>query len=151
MTSHFLICLFVPVLPVVSLAMWKKALIAVFCMLLVVLLVLFIVMRYKAKRGRETYSPPALQAAHMSDQWTKLPFQLFSLSQVKERWLPNYQCELTGLCISWSWVDGIRGTRLGGFVLLDSCYTIVVDHASTTNLVPNRQICFKRNTSLFYP
>ncbi|XP_077055101.1 platelet endothelial cell adhesion molecule isoform X2 [Siphateles boraxobius] len=34
----------------VSLAMWKKALIAVFCMLLVALLVLFIVMRYKAKR-----------------------------------------------------------------------------------------------------
>ncbi|XP_050968140.1 platelet endothelial cell adhesion molecule [Labeo rohita] len=36
----------------VSLAMWKKALIAVFCMLLVALLVLFIVMRYKAKRGK---------------------------------------------------------------------------------------------------
>uniref|UniRef100_A0A673JZ69 Si:dkey-237i9.8 n=1 Tax=Sinocyclocheilus rhinocerous TaxID=307959 RepID=A0A673JZ69_9TELE len=51
----------------VSLAMWKKGLIAVFCMLLVALLVLFIVMRYKAKRGRETYSPPASQAAHLSD------------------------------------------------------------------------------------
>ncbi|XP_042581612.1 platelet endothelial cell adhesion molecule isoform X2 [Cyprinus carpio] len=34
----------------VSLANWKKALIAVFCMLVVALLVLFIVMRYKAKR-----------------------------------------------------------------------------------------------------
>uniref|UniRef100_A0A671PZE2 Si:dkey-237i9.8 n=1 Tax=Sinocyclocheilus anshuiensis TaxID=1608454 RepID=A0A671PZE2_9TELE len=51
----------------VSLAMWKKGLIAMFCMLLVALLVLFIVMRYKAKRGRETYSPPASQAAHLSD------------------------------------------------------------------------------------
>ncbi|KAK2889082.1 hypothetical protein Q8A67_014457 [Cirrhinus molitorella] len=36
----------------VSLAMWKKALIAAFCMLSVALLVLFIVMRYKAKRGK---------------------------------------------------------------------------------------------------
>ncbi|XP_073708083.1 platelet endothelial cell adhesion molecule [Garra rufa] len=36
----------------VSLAAWKKALIATLCMLLVALLVLFIVMRYKAKRGK---------------------------------------------------------------------------------------------------
>ncbi|XP_043098140.1 platelet endothelial cell adhesion molecule isoform X3 [Puntigrus tetrazona] len=36
----------------VSLATWKKALIAAFCMMLVVLLVLFIVKRYKAKRGK---------------------------------------------------------------------------------------------------
>ncbi|XP_048054063.1 platelet endothelial cell adhesion molecule isoform X2 [Megalobrama amblycephala] len=36
----------------VSLAKWKKALIAVFFMLLMVLLVLFIMIRYKAKRGK---------------------------------------------------------------------------------------------------
>ncbi|KAF4112107.1 platelet endothelial cell adhesion molecule isoform X1 [Onychostoma macrolepis] len=36
----------------VSLAEWKKALIATFCMLLVALLVLFIVIRFKAKRGK---------------------------------------------------------------------------------------------------
>lgn len=73
-----------------SLAVWKKALIATFSMLLVALLVLFFMMHYKAKQGRETYSPPASQIAHGLDLWT---LHLFSLWQVKERCLPNYQCE----------------------------------------------------------
>ncbi|TRY56334.1 hypothetical protein DNTS_034952 [Danionella cerebrum] len=41
----------------VSLAKWKKALISAFCMLLVALLVLFIVIRYKAKRGKREMAP----------------------------------------------------------------------------------------------
>jgi len=36
-------------------------------------------------------------------------------------------------------------------VLLDSCYTTATDHACAGHLVPNRQICFKGNPSLFYP
>lgn len=69
---HLLI-LSVCVHSIVSLANWKKALIAVFCMLVVALLVLLIVMRYKAKRGRETYSPTA------SPVWpvNQIPFSTF--------------------------------------------------------------------------
>ncbi|XP_068078052.1 platelet endothelial cell adhesion molecule isoform X4 [Danio rerio] len=57
----------------VSLAKWKKILTVAFCLLILALVVIFIVLRYKAKRGRETYNPPASQAAHMPDLMPAFP------------------------------------------------------------------------------
>uniref|UniRef100_UPI003AABC6BD platelet endothelial cell adhesion molecule isoform X6 n=1 Tax=Centroberyx gerrardi TaxID=166262 RepID=UPI003AABC6BD len=49
----------------VRMALWKKGLIVASCLLLVTVLVLLFVLCFRAKRGRETYSPPATQASHV--------------------------------------------------------------------------------------
>lgn len=47
----------------VRMARWKKGIICGACLLCVSAIVVFLLMRYRAKRGRETYSPPSVALA----------------------------------------------------------------------------------------
>ncbi|XP_075888856.1 platelet endothelial cell adhesion molecule-like [Nelusetta ayraudi] len=51
----------------VPMALWKKALIAGVCALVVSALVVVLELYFKSKRGKETYNPPASQASRSAD------------------------------------------------------------------------------------
>lgn len=52
-------------LSIVRFALWKKAVIGGFCLLVAAVAVVVCVLCFRSKRGRETYSPPASHTSYV--------------------------------------------------------------------------------------